>query len=176
MVLFCPDEEHLRARVKVSTVRDTSVDTDATIDQATLVARTELYRRLGADRINVVLQEAYTETPTTDAQLLRVVGASCEISLVLRELLRRLNPLWMEGSGGARHDWNETPLSRQQGSREISAELERLNQDIDADLAILSGDVSFGSETSGGYVGLVEPSEDPPLPGRSVWPRYYLLG
>lgn len=149
---------------------------DAVIDQAVLEARTELYSRLGATKIGEILAEPFTETPTTDAQLLIALGATTEIKIARRNLFSTLNPLWMEGSGSARHSWNETPLARQQGTREIEAELERLNADIDGALGLLSGAVAIGNDTRGGFVALIEPTDAPPLPGRSVWPRYQYLG
>lgn len=169
--VFCPSEEYLRAALKLSTVKSTSVDTDATIDKAVLQVRLDLYRSLGKSRIDTISAGAsWTETPSEPSELLLALGATTEINWCRIYLLRSLNALFMEGSGGARRDWNETPLMREQGMLDLASEIERLEADVQSALQVLRGDVAFGEDSRGGSVGLVGPAEDPPKPGRSVWP------
>ena len=168
--LFAPTEEWLKSRLKLSTVSDNSTDTNASIDQAILKARLMLNGSLGASRVETIQAYTWSETPTTDEELLLAMAATVEIDLCRQQLLRTLNARWLEGSGNERMSWNEAPLMRQQGSFEIKAELQRLEQDIQFALNVLQGDIAFGSFKRGGRVSLIGPCEAPPKPGRSVWP------
>lgn len=167
--VFCPTQEFLRKRLKLGPVTD-GTDTDAVVDQATLDVRLELYRHLGTTRVAEIAAGNWSETPDTEAELLRALGATTEINWCRAKLLRTLNPLWMEGSGGSKTGWNETPLARQQGSLEIKSELKRLDKDISAALSILKGDVAFGNDVLGGEAFLVTSTVTPPKPGQSIWP------
>ena len=174
--VFAPTEAWLKARLKLSTVSDTSVDTTAIIDQAILKARLMLNGSLGATRVAAIQAYTWSETPTTNEELLLAMAATCEVDMCRQHLLRNLNARWLEGSGNARFGWDEAPLMRQQGSFEIRAELQRLEKDIQFALNVLQGDITFGNFQRGGRVSVIGPSTDPPKPGRSVWPKSTFSG
>lgn len=174
--LFCPDEEFLRKRLKLSTVSEASVDTDATIDQAVLQVRTDMYRSLGSQQIDSINQTTFTETPTTDAEVVKAIAASAEISWCRIYLLRTLSPRFLESSAGSRYEWNEAPLLRQQDGFDVAEEIKRLEIDVQSALDILRGDVDLGEDRRGGGARLVEPKTTPRKPGRSIWPPSYFNG
>jgi hypothetical protein len=138
--LFVSDEATLRAKLRLSAVPASATDTVAIFDEAVIRARNRLYKAMGADRVSTILLTAYTDTPTTDAAVLRTLAAVVETKIVYCKLLRLLPNDWMDASGDTKVRWNEEAAFREKRPFDVEAELERCEQEIADDLQTLCED------------------------------------
>lgn len=121
--LFVSDLDTLKAKLRLSAVPISAVDTQSIIDQAVLDARVRFYRALGAARVAAILTTSFTATPTTDAQVIRALAQGTEILMVRCILMRTLPTAFLDASGDVDHRWNEeAPLreSATQGAKELA--------------------------------------------------------
>jgi hypothetical protein len=131
--LFVTDEATLKSRLRLSAVPASAADTEAIIDQAILDARVRFYRALGASRVAAILTTAFTETPTTDAQIVRALAFSTEVKMVRCILMRTLPNAFMDASGDVDARWNEEAPLREMGA-EREEELARCEREVEAAL------------------------------------------
>lgn len=147
--LFVSDADTLEKALRLSAVPDAALDTEEIVNTALLSARIRFYRELGESRVNAILTTAYTDLPTTDAQILRAMAAATEVLMVRASLMRTLPTTFMDASGDIDHRWNEEAPIRE-SSVDLSDELERLEQDI-ADALSQLADPTNGSVKSGHF-------------------------
>ena len=136
--LFVADEATLKASLRLSAVPASALDTEAVIDEAILRARLRFYRDLGVARTNVLVALPFTETPTTEDEVLRALATTVEVKMVKCQLLRDLPNTFMDASGDVNHRWNEEAPTRERGSFELNDELARCEQEIVAALVDLA--------------------------------------
>lgn len=135
--LFVPTEDALKSKLRLSAVPDSALDTQAIIDEAILRARVRFFRALGTARVQALLATAYTESPTTDDQVMRALAATTEVKMVYCALLRMLPNTFMDASGDVDARWNEEAPVRERTSTELDSELKRCENEIQADLLSL---------------------------------------
>jgi len=128
--LFITDEATLKTRLRLSAVPASALDTEAIIDEAILRARVRFYTDLGASRTNVLVALPFTETPTTDDEILRAICNTTEAKLVYCGLLRLLPNTFMDASGDVNSRWQEEAPTRERGGFELTEELTRCEQEI----------------------------------------------
>jgi len=168
MALFAQDDDWIKARIRLSSVPDSSTDTLAIVDDSIAKARLSFYRRLGLSRVTKILTFALVDPPTDEEEILRAIGAQAELKLVLVDLLRRLPHAFMDASGNIQKRWNEEAPFRERPRSDVEREILRLNNEIEEEMQLLAGeDESIGSESEiKTYTGT--PEETPPLPGDSI--------
>lgn len=128
--LFIVDEATLKTKLRLSAVPISAADTEAIIDEAILRARVRFYRELGVNRTNTIVALAFTETPTTEDEVIRALANTVEVKMVYCELLRLLPNTFMDASGDVDKRWNEEAPTRERGSSEMSDELRRCEGEI----------------------------------------------
>lgn len=128
--LFLTDEAALKERLRLSAVPASALDTEAIIDEAILRARVRFYSDLGAARTNVLVALPFTETPTTEDEILRAICNTTEVKLVYCELLRLLPNTFMDASGDVNSRWNEEAPTRERGSFDMDTELARCDNEV----------------------------------------------
>jgi len=128
--LFLVDEATLKAKLRLSAVPASALDTEAIIDEAILRARVRFYRELGTARTNAIVALTFTETPTTEDEVIRALANTVEVKMVYCELLRLLPNTFMDASGDVNQRWNEEAPTRERGSFEISNELRHCEGEI----------------------------------------------
>jgi hypothetical protein len=173
--LFVADEATLKSRLRLSAVPASALDTEAIVDQAILDARVRFYRHLGATRVAAILTTAFTETPTTDAQVVRALAFSTEVKMVRCILMRTLPNTFMDASGDVDHRWNEEAPIREMGA-EREQELDRCDREVEAALLELEGDADGTCSEVQMYDGTPDcqtsfPANTPRI-GRSLKPRF----
>ena len=165
--LFVANETTLRSQLRLSGV-PASGDADAMISNAIMEVRGGFIRRLGLTRIDVLVAMAFSSTPTTDDESLRLVANVTEVKWVKSVLMRTLTSMFLDGSGGALQDYhNEAPF-RSSGPFERDREIKRLLGEVEENLQLLEASETLASETEG-HISIIEPAETPPLPGGTAF-------
>ncbi len=165
--LFVADLATLKATLRLSGVPSGNTDTLAILDEAILRARLAFYRRLGQQRVGVLLATAFSANPTTEDQVLRALANTTETKQVYVELLRKLPNQWMDASGDANRRWNEEAPFRERGPTEGQQEIQRLLDEIEEDMEMLAGEEDLGEEASFKTFNGT-PLCTPPRPGDSI--------
>lgn len=167
--LFVQDLATLKSLLRLSGVPSSATDTLAIIDEAILKARLSFYRRLGQQRVGILLATAYDANPTGEDGVLRALANVVETKLVYVELLRKLPNQFMDASGDANRRWNEEAPFRERGSSDAQLEINRLLDEIEEDMQMLEGSESLADEVS--YkVFDGTPDCPPPRPGATLQP------
>lgn len=154
----------LKARLRLEGA--TSTGAQALIDQAVEDARILFYGRLTAATVTMIKATAYTETPSTDAQLLRTLANSVEIKVVRRDLLRSMPTLFLDSAGRRLQQFNDEAAFVAQ--RNLRDELARLDDEIEEGLQKLAGEEGLDEQGSIEAVALA-PDDTPDLPGATIW-------
>lgn len=128
--LFIVDEATLKMKLRLSAVPSSATDTEAIFDEAILRARVRFYRELGVARTNAIVALVFTETPTTEDEVIRALANTVEVKMVYCALLSLLPNTFMDASGDVNHRWNEEAPTRERGSFELSDELRRCEGEI----------------------------------------------
>lgn len=133
--LFTPSKLQFRRALRLSQV---ALSNDATvmIDQAMTASRARLYQTLGDTMIDVIMDMAYTPSPTSSAEHTRALAASTEIKMVRLELLRVMPTSFMDGSSPVQ-SWNEEAAFREGGYLQTRDEMRRLEEEIQNNLTFL---------------------------------------
>lgn len=174
MALFATSDDWIKARLRLSSVPDTSTDTAAIIDEAISNARLAFYRRLGRPVVQALLDITEVATPSTDDQVMRTLASLTEVKLVRVALLRELPNAFMDASGDLNRRWNEEAPFRERPRSDREREIARLNEEIEQAMQELERD---GDESPGDvrnvftFDGTPEAPEDIPLPGDTLIPR-----
>jgi hypothetical protein len=163
--LFAASMAALKTALRVSAA--TNAGAVATIDQAVKDARLTFYRKLGASRITTIKATNDIDAPTTDAEITRSLATSVELRLVRVLLIRRLSTMFVDASGHRQLKWNEEAGFLASNPVPTTAELDRLEAEIDADMQALDdGDLDEATFN----VSSLGPDVTPDLPGASIWP------
>lgn len=88
-------------------------DGEAVLDEAILQVRTAIFQRLGASRVTTITGTAYSESGTTDAQILRLAAAQVELYGIKARLLRDAPTFFMNASNTSEEAWNDEGLLRE---------------------------------------------------------------
>lgn len=168
--LFLADEAALKTRLRLSAVPASALDTEAIIDEAILRARIRFYTDLGATRTNVLVALSFTETPTTDDEILRAICNTTEVKLVYCELLRLLPNTFMDASGDVNSRWNEEAPTRERGSFDLDTELARCENEVVEAMMLLAAPNATNCDEVQTFDGVA----DCPAPrvGLSLQPRF----
>ncbi len=165
--LFVADLDTLKAKLRLSGVPPQATDTLAILDEAILRARLAFLRRLGPQRVGVLLALSFNENPLTEEEVLRALANTTETKQVYVELLRKLPNQFMDASGDANRRWNEEAPFRERGPTEMQSEVQRLLDEIEEDMEMLAGEEVLGEESQfKTFDGT--PNCTPPRPGDSI--------
>jgi hypothetical protein len=145
--LFVADLATLKPKLRLSGVPSTS-DADDIINESILVTRQKFYRELGGARITVLLAMAFTETPTTDNQILRAVANSTEVLMVRCELMRLMPMMFMDGNADQNQIMQDEALFRDTTSSQLEQMRMQCELDIQQNMDLLAGDEEIASETT----------------------------
>lgn len=165
--LFVSNLATLKAALRLSAVPSTSPDTLAILDESILRVRLAFYRRLGQQRVGVLLAMPVIANPTSVDEILRALASTTETKMVFAELLRKLPNQFMDASGDANRRWNEEAPFRERGPSDAQREIQRLLDEIEEDMEMLAGEEVQGDESSyKTFDGT--PDCTPPRPGDSI--------
>ena len=143
--LFVADADTLRASLRLSALNTSPSDAAALVDDAMREVRLAFQRRLGMERVNVLVAIDYDPTsaaPASDDEMLRECANLTEILWVRKLLLTRLPTVFRDASGEARLDFNTEALTRETAEADRNAELDRLTATIEDNLDFLAGRTS----------------------------------
>lgn len=146
--LFVQDLATLKAALRLTGVPAEATDTLAILDESILRTRLAFYRRLGQQRVGVLVAMTEVDNPTSEDEVLRSLASTTETKMVYAELLRKLPNQFMDASGDANRRWNEEAPFRERGATDAQREIQRLLDEIEEDMEILSGEESQGDEVS----------------------------
>lgn len=165
--LFVADLATLKASLRLTNVPSTSGDALAILDECILKARLSFYRRLGEQRVGVLVGYTYDPNPASKEQILRALANVVEVKLTYVELLRRLPNQFMDASGDANRRWDEEAPFRERGPTAAEKEISRLLDEIEEDMEMLNAEEGLGDEVQ--YkVFDGTPTFIPPRPGDSM--------
>jgi len=165
--LFVADLATLKAQLRLSGMPSSATDALAILDESILRARLVFYRRLGQQRVGVLLATVYNANPSSEDEVLRALANTTETKVVYSELLRKLPNQWMDASGDANRRWNEEAPFRERGPTGAQQEIQRLLDEIEEDMEILAGEESIGEESQFKTFNGT-PDCTPPRPGDSI--------
>ena len=165
--LFVADMATLKQQLRLTGV-PASTDADEMISAAVLEANSGFRRRLGNDQVTTLLGYSYTETPSTNNEVLRLVANQTEVKMVKAILLRVLPAQFIDGAGNALQNWHEEAPFRHMGPFDRRDELKQLNREIEENLQLLEGSESITSETKG-HASTISPVNLPPRPAESIF-------
>lgn len=136
--IFAQNKASLQAKLRLTGMPPGS-DGEAVFDEALLQVRTAIFQRLGSATVTTITATAYTESATTDAQILRLAAAQVELYGVKARLLRDAPAFFIEAVNSSEEAWNEEGLLREaDGEESLIAYYENLfAQGLDA---LASGD------------------------------------
>lgn len=154
----------LRARLRISALD--SGDGAALLDSIVEEVRINLYEELGDTLIAEILETAYVSEATTSGQLTRLRAMQVELLWVRTLLMERAPVLFLTSVGLAQQTWNQDPIAREAGERDLRRTIASNMATINRSLAILRGD----EDEQGMLVSVIEPDETPDGPGDSISP------
>lgn len=138
--LFIPSMTALKATLRLTAAN--APDSLAILDDVVKQVRLGLYDALGSSRVTTILGTSSTDTPTTDAQLLRTKAEMAEGLWVRMLLMDRLPVQFMDAAAGALDQWNEDGLTR-----DFSAsERKRIRDAIETQLQVLLAELKSGDD------------------------------
>jgi hypothetical protein len=163
--LFVADMVTLKGKLRLSGVA-TGTDAQAQIEEAVQSVRTGFYRRLGLSRLTYLQGLPFVEAPSSDTGYLRMLANTVEVIWTRLELMKTMPQLFMDARGSTVEIWN-TEAAFRQGSLG-QKEIERLEAQLEDELAILAGTQQAGNETSWGMF-TATPTEGVICPGETIW-------
>lgn len=166
--LFVDTLANLKSKIRLSGVPATS-DADDIINEVILTVRSGFYRELGAARVAALVALPFSETPTTDDQILRAVANVTEVKWVRCELIRLLPTMFKDGNADATQVFHDEALFRDTTANELDQERLLCMEEIRQNLDLLAGDEEIASEASL-RISSVEPECPSPLPGDTILP------
>jgi hypothetical protein len=174
MALFATSDAVIRARLRLSSVPDSSEDTLAIIAEGIAEARLRFYRRLGRPAVQALVNIAEVAEPSTDDEVMRTLATHTEVKAVRVFLLRELPNAFMDASGDLNRRWNEEAPFRERPRSDREREIARLEEEIEQAMQELERD---GDESPGDtrsvltFDGTPDNPEEIPLPGDTILPR-----
>ncbi len=129
----------------------------AVLHSAIKDARTEFWRRLGAQRVTELTLLPDSEMPATDEEYLRSLSRVTEEKLVRGKLLEILTAKFREGASDL-EDWNDTAAFRSMSSFQRDQDLKRIRKDVDDAFDLLALDESPGDEATVSAIDVAPPA------------------
>ncbi len=166
--LFIADLTTLKSKLRLSGIAAAS-DADDIVNEAILLVRAGFYRELGAAQVTATLALSFTETPTTNDQILRAVANSTEVKWVRVELMRMLPMAFMDGNADQAQIFQDEALFRDASARQLDQERIRLETEIQQNLDLLRGSEELATESTI-RIDTVAPDCPSPLPGDTRLP------
>lgn len=163
--LFVADMPTLLTRIRLEGA--TAPGALAEIDQATQDTRLEIYRRLGADRLNTILALVYVENPVTDDDYLRMCANNLECWLVRRRLLVVKRTLFADAASGQHGQWNDEGMFGPNTLQGVKTEISQLDVWVEDGFTVLEKGVGVDEPTAVN-VDVIGPACPQDLPGGSV--------
>jgi hypothetical protein len=142
--VFVSELAALKAQLRLSGVSEGS-DAHAMLEAAILQVRSGFYSRLGSARVAELVAITPVPAPTTDNQILRAIGALCEVLWIRMILLDKLPVLFMDNAGGDQEFINQEGTFRSITPERLDRERLRMETQIEEWLALLAGEVSVGN-------------------------------
>lgn len=146
----------------------TASDFLAILDEGMRTARQRFYHALGESRIAELLATNSTDAPMSAAEYARELANSTEVLIVYAYLLELLPVKFLDGSANTQQSWNDEAPFRDFNEDRRTAELDRLQERIEANLNELGSD-SEGLSASIVTGFLMEPEVKPDPIGASIW-------
>lgn len=163
--LFISDRSTLVAKLRLSAANTESNAQDI-IDEAIQKVRIGFFDALGADRVSELAAAAFVENAVTASDILRAKANSTEVAWVKLHLLRDLPTLFMDAASITQQVWNQEGQTRNSLPSETRDEIRRLEEFINKAIVDLRGATP---DTSLASVSVIEPDDEQPLPGATVW-------
>lgn len=135
--LFSPTRAYLVSGIRL---RDVPSETNAqdVIDEAINTVKANFYRRLGKERIEAIKTVAFTRTPSTDEEYLRLLAQTTETKWTRLELMRTLPMSFMDGNVTDQQWQNEAAFRAATGAA-LASEQKQLRNEIDMAMDVLAG-------------------------------------
>lgn len=167
--LFNENVAELLRSLRLSNLADrTATDEYEIVLDAIRYAHTEIYRKLGVNRIDFLLDIPLVPKPETDTEFLRLSASQVEILLCKSVLLRSLKTQFADGSSAIYETWNREGLGRNLSASGIDEELKRIYADITRTFEMLKGQIVPGSDRRYRAVTVTSNNENPPTPRSSI--------
>lgn len=163
--LFVPSRALLVNALRLKGVPEVENAQDV-IDEAISLVRTNIFQRLGSDRINAIRKISYTRTPSSDQDYLRLLAATTETKWVRVELMRVMPMQFVDGSA-ADQTWQNEAAFRSATFAAVASEAKRIRTEIDQALEILSGSMEITADQSL-KIKLIEAADRPAAPGDTI--------
>ena len=143
-------------------------DGEAIFQSAMLEVKTGFIRELGSARVAVLVALSFSENPTTADQALRSVANQTELKWVRAVLIRTLPTLFLDASADKSQVWEDEGAFRSTPAGQLDVERERLENDVEINMGLLSAEESIGSEAT---IRLESPQQTAvdPLPGGTLF-------
>lgn len=124
------------------------MDSDAQIivDNAIREAKVYFWKTLGKAQVDSIVAYSASANPSTDQQYIREVALLTEYKLVRVNLLKTMTTSLKDGSAQFWQEWNQEAAFRNSSEFSRQREINGLLEEIEANLSILSGQVSSGEE------------------------------
>jgi hypothetical protein len=175
--LFVASASALLASLRLSAVEGTETNAATMVDDAIREVRVGFLRRLGVDRVGVLVALVYDPTagaPADNDEILREVANLTEVLWVRKLLLTRLPTIFRDASGQVDLSWQADALTRETAQADRQAELERLTATIEDNLELLSGDSTVTNESS--WKATTFSPTNPPFPEQTAYNANGSLG
>jgi hypothetical protein len=175
VALFAPSDAWIKARLRLTSVPASALDTLAIVDESISSARLEFFRRLGQPQVQRLLAFPVVSEPSSDEEVLRSMASLTEVKLVRVSLLRELPNAFMDASGDLQKRWNEEAAFRERPRSDREREIARLNEEIEQAMQMLArdeGDAPGDERTIFVFDGTPADPGSIPLPGDTLIPYY----
>ncbi len=147
-------------------------DALAMIDAAIQQGRLYLVRILGSARVLAIQGLPFVPDALTKDETTRLKANMTELALVRIYLLRTMPTMFMDASGAKREAWNDEGFARS-AQKDIQAEINRLQLDIDLWLTELAADDGVAAgDAQGGVMSSPTPCHSPIQIERSIQGGY----
>lgn len=172
MPVFESSFDAIKAKLRLSRIDEES-DGYAVLLDAHRAVRAGFYRVLGFTAVASIQATVLTDNPSSNDEILRLVGASTEVDWMRYELALRMPVLFQDaGAEESPQVWNEEGAFRSPSQIGLTKLRAELWDKIQGNLDLLSGSTSLGNEGSGVSAVVFGPADTPPTPGATagiVW-------
>jgi len=137
------DLDELKARMRLSGI---VVDSNAEqiIHSVLSGVRAKFYARLGITQVAAVVATNPVVSPTTSAQIIRMIAYECEVLMTIVDLMCRLPMVFMDNSSGIDEIYNNEGAFRSMDADTLAACKQSFLTQIEEWLDIIAGDVELG--------------------------------
>ena len=143
---FVVSMAEMQRNLRLSNVTfDDTKDAQTIIERAVEAARTDIFVNLGVSVAQGWAAVGFSENPTTEQGVLRLVANILEVNLVLCSLMRSLPNFFMDDSGTTYESYNDEAAFRKRSSEERRELQAKCEEDIAKAYDLLKGDTQLGS-------------------------------